>query len=314
MIDLPTPETDAVAEKNIYGVACKVDVDFARKLERERDEAREEVSSIRNMLSRNGEAVGNGEHNFSIIEMVENLLQSKDYFVRKSDSLERERDEAWEKLSARWQSLRDSQDEVLRLTFENRSLSQERDEAREELAILRSNKMSDPLLETTFKHLNHERDELREDANQLADRLTALELHSTSELARLEKERDEARIDAKKSKAYKRVLKEANANLKRERDEAREDAAKWESSSDAMERAGAEQARRADENREWALKAERERDEAREAAYELAKQAERLRKERDQLKEALLIMENLLKPGIELFPEIGEILKQGGAK
>jgi len=30
------------------------------------------------------------------------------------------------------------------------------------------------------------------DAKQLADRLTALELHSTSELARLEKERDEA--------------------------------------------------------------------------------------------------------------------------
>jgi chromosome condensin MukBEF ATPase and DNA-binding subunit MukB len=31
------------------------------------------------------------------------------------------------------------------------------------------------------------------DAKQLADRLTALELHSTSELARLEQERDEAR-------------------------------------------------------------------------------------------------------------------------
>ena len=30
------------------------------------------------------------------------------------------------------------------------------------------------------------------DAKQLADRLTALELHSTSELARLERERDEA--------------------------------------------------------------------------------------------------------------------------
>ena len=30
------------------------------------------------------------------------------------------------------------------------------------------------------------------DARQLADRLTALELHSTSELARLEQERDEA--------------------------------------------------------------------------------------------------------------------------
>lgn len=36
--DAPTPETDAVAEKNIYGVACKVDVDFARKLERERND------------------------------------------------------------------------------------------------------------------------------------------------------------------------------------------------------------------------------------------------------------------------------------
>lgn len=58
----------------------------------------------------------------------------------------------------------------------------------------------------------------------------------------------------------------------------------------------------------------RERDEACQVANGLAKQAERLRKERDQLKEALLIMENLLKPGIELFPEIGEILKQGGAK
>ena len=44
MIDLPTPETDAVAEKNIYGVACKVDVDFARKLEQERDEAREDAA------------------------------------------------------------------------------------------------------------------------------------------------------------------------------------------------------------------------------------------------------------------------------
>jgi hypothetical protein len=51
---------------------------------------------------------------------------------------------------------------------------------------------------------------------------------------------------------------------------------------------------------EFARKLERERDEA--------------RKERDQLKEALIIMENLLKPGIELFPEIGEILKRGAAK
>jgi hypothetical protein len=40
---------------------------------------------------------------------------------------------------------------------------------------------------------------------------------------KLERERDEARINAQKSKAYKRVLKVTNENLKRERDEAREE-------------------------------------------------------------------------------------------
>jgi hypothetical protein len=38
----------------------------------------------------------------------------------------------------------------------------------------------------------------------------------------MKQERDEAREDAQKSKAYKRVLKETNARLKRERDKARE--------------------------------------------------------------------------------------------
>jgi len=40
---------------------------------------------------------------------------------------------------------------------------------------------------------------------------------------KLERERDEARINAERSKAYKRVLKVTNQNLKRERDEAREE-------------------------------------------------------------------------------------------
>ena len=45
-----------------------------------------------------------------------------------------------------------------------------------------------------------------------------------AEFARkLERERDEAREHAQKSKAYKRVLKVTNENLKRERDEAREE-------------------------------------------------------------------------------------------
>jgi hypothetical protein len=72
----------------------KVQEEYLEAARKELDEAMDEINIIRNTLSQNGEAVGNGEHNFSIIEMVENLMQSKDYFVRKSDSLERERDEA----------------------------------------------------------------------------------------------------------------------------------------------------------------------------------------------------------------------------
>ncbi len=72
---------------------------------------------------------------------------------------------------------------------------------------------------------------------------------------------------------------------------------------------------------EWAEQLERERDEARKLAeafhldqVSLLRERDEAREERDELKDALLIMENLLKPGIELFPEIGEILKRGGTK
>jgi hypothetical protein len=54
------------------------------ELKRERDEAIKQIDNIRKMLSESGEAVGNGEHDYSIIEMVENLIRSKDYFIRKS--------------------------------------------------------------------------------------------------------------------------------------------------------------------------------------------------------------------------------------
>jgi len=64
------------------------------RLKRERDEARKEIDDIRKMLSQSGEAIGNGVHDFSIIEMVENIIQSKNYFIKKSDSAEWERDEA----------------------------------------------------------------------------------------------------------------------------------------------------------------------------------------------------------------------------
>ena len=81
------------------------------------------------------------------------------------------------------------------------------------------------------------------DARQLADRLTALELHSTSELARLEQERDEAlsqiaqaecraerfcqeRDEAREALEFRRELYKVQEkcleDARRERDEARE--------------------------------------------------------------------------------------------
>ena len=85
MSDRPTPETDDIARGNHV-----VPTEWAQQLERERDEAREVLQAV----------------------------------IKTGKRLERERDEAREhlKLSAVWQSLRDSQDEVLRLTFENREL------------------------------------------------------------------------------------------------------------------------------------------------------------------------------------------------
>lgn len=199
MNNRPTPRTDSAIMEipSKFGSICVVRVELALDLERELGDALQERDELREDLKITQEAWVKAK-----AERVEAL---------------RERDEARSLTEHQWllkvgsrlvqagcksDGITESLDEIIR----------ERDEARAERDILRSNKMSDPLLETTFKHLNRERDEACQVANGLA------------------------------------------------------------------------------------------------------KQAERLRKERDQLKEALLIMENLLKPGIELFPEIGEILKQGGAK
>jgi hypothetical protein len=79
---------------------CDLGKDLRREREahnqtkRKRDEARQEINNIRKTLSESGEAIGNGVHDFSIIEMVKNIIQSKNYFIQKSDSAERERDEA----------------------------------------------------------------------------------------------------------------------------------------------------------------------------------------------------------------------------
>ena len=106
MNDRPTPETDKYANADWWTLFRATE--HARILERERDEARD----IGEKLSKQGLDI-----------MDENR------------SLKRERDTALDEAQAyskgTWQSLRDSQDEVLRLTFENRGINQELEEARD---------------------------------------------------------------------------------------------------------------------------------------------------------------------------------------
>jgi hypothetical protein len=110
------------------------------------------------------------------------------------------------------------------------------------------------------------------DAKQLADRLTALELRSTSELARLEQERDEAREDADHWKIeYEIVVSrlcgvkhdrdngvifehEIIPKLQRERDEARDAIIGWEN----KWKCAVDMAARAELERDEALKCAKE--------------------------------------------------------
>ena len=110
MNDRPTPETDQfkVKFKTVCGEKYWVPLELSERLELELNEAR----NIAEKLSKQGLDI-----------MDENR------------SLKRERDAALVDAQAYskgiWQSLRDSQDEVLRLTFENRGINQELEEARD---------------------------------------------------------------------------------------------------------------------------------------------------------------------------------------
>ena len=118
-----------------------------------------------------------------------------------------------------------------------RTLKQERDIARLE----RDEAIAD------YQRVYKERDQSRADATALAERLTALELSTTSELARLERERDEAR------EHYHQVCSQTLIEVNKaheERDEARNAIVGWENKWKCAI--------------EMAAKAEVERDEARE--------------------------------------------------
>ena len=129
MSDRPTPETDDIARGNHV-----VPTEWAQQLERERDEARRklnnlDVTAIHSchnecqrpicVLRRERDEAREELHDIRL-----NLGEDADGYtlLHAVCVIQNERDEMREKLSAAWQSLRDSQDEVLRLTFENREL------------------------------------------------------------------------------------------------------------------------------------------------------------------------------------------------
>ena len=107
----PTPETDQfkVKFKTVCGEKYWVPLELSERLELELNEAWKELEEYRSIA----ESIG-----------AVKAVSEKEKAIR-------ERDEAWEKLKPLQQSLCDSQDEVLRLTFENREISQELEEARD---------------------------------------------------------------------------------------------------------------------------------------------------------------------------------------
>jgi len=170
----------------------------------------------------------------SIISESENIAtMTANHYER----ILRERDEARELLA----SEKITRDHVIKRGIE---MQKERDEAREALAAEIKHHV-----ETTVKWNGHhmlltiaqcdlnkalrERDEARADSAQLADRLSGLELRTTEELARMERERDEAREELQTELEMWRdgnILHENYRNelekAERERDEAREENAK----------------------------------------------------------------------------------------
>ena len=73
-----------------------------------------------------------------------------------------------------------------------------------------------------YERILRERDDARADAAQLADRLSGLELRTTEELARMERERDEERVLLASEKITRDYVIKRGIEMQKERDEARE--------------------------------------------------------------------------------------------
>lgn len=138
----PTPETDDqptinAINGNGYQVPC-VDIEFARKLERERDEARKELKHITEY--------GTEEIN-AAVELRQKLASA---LVERDEAREALRTAVQERHDFHWQLLdavreRDEARDIgeklskqgLEMMDENRTLKRERDEAREQVDCFR---------------------------------------------------------------------------------------------------------------------------------------------------------------------------------
>ena len=103
MSEQPTPETDAEVttftsisklKRRFECSTGKVSAEFARRLERERDEAREALSSIHRWIERN-----HADGFIDSLTYLQNLERVTDCWYDRIDKIERERDEAREKLA-----------------------------------------------------------------------------------------------------------------------------------------------------------------------------------------------------------------------
>lgn len=151
MSERPTPETDAVAahEGNWDTKALRMSA-HARNWERERDEAREAAEKWRKLHDTKDELFKKG------IAEVERELDEARVLIKETerfaDRFCQERDKARENATNYYAKIR---------------------ELREDLEVLRSNKMGDPLLEITFRNLISERDELKCKIKELDQALRA---------------------------------------------------------------------------------------------------------------------------------------------
>jgi len=198
--------------------------DELEKAERERDEALKELSSIHQWIDRN-----HADGFIDSLTYFQNLERVTDNWYDRLDRLEvdakrfvRERNEARELHGNALREREATEKEVDAMLERAQKAERERDEAQAKLTNIyrwiernHSDGFIDSLsysqnlervtdnwydrldrLEVDAKRFVRERNEAREDAAQLADRLSGLELRTTEELARLKRELDSARHEA----------------------------------------------------------------------------------------------------------------------